>query len=226
MWGRTSRCGAARTSTGAPRETLALPSSAIDHRRGRAGLQLLDTSRRWARVAVPRPEGRMAPDLRFSFRPARPYLPCAPRKCPKVENSTAVCPPTRLLGVSGVQKSALPEESLITAFGAPCRRFFADPALRYGATMGWHSPGRALAHSGATALAMLRARRSSCLPRLQVLGRTARKQCLRAPRRVGGMGLAGTATRRPRPTTTKTHRPMRSIRRSRWCPSVRDGLRR
>lgn len=115
MWGRTSRCGAARTSTGAPRETLTLPSGAIDHRRGRAGLQLLGTSRRRARVAVPQPGGRMPLDLRFSFRPARPYLPCAPRSAQKLKtrrqyasDSSTRCLPRPVVGASRGNRRLLP----------------------------------------------------------------------------------------------------------------------
>lgn len=79
-------------------------------------MQLLGTSRRWARVAAPQPGGRRPSELHFFLRPVRPYLPCARGSAPKVENSTAVRPrlvcgrsPTRLPGVSGARQTALPE---------------------------------------------------------------------------------------------------------------------
>lgn len=71
-------------------------------------MQLLGTSRLWARVAAPQPGGRSPSELHFFLRPVRPYLPCA-GKCPKVENSTAGRSPTRLPGVSGARQTALPE---------------------------------------------------------------------------------------------------------------------
>lgn len=40
-------------------------------------MQLLGTSRRWVRVAAPRPGGRRPSELHFFLRPVRPYLPCA-----------------------------------------------------------------------------------------------------------------------------------------------------
>lgn len=79
-------------------------------------MQLLGTSRRWARVAAPRPGGRRPSELHFFLRPVRPYLPCARGSAQKLKTRRQYAPdssagrsPTRLPGVSGARQTALPE---------------------------------------------------------------------------------------------------------------------
>lgn len=79
-------------------------------------MQLLGTSRRWARVAAPRPGGRRPSELHFFLRPARPYLPCTRGSAQKLKTRRQYAPdssagrsPTRLPGVSGARQTALPE---------------------------------------------------------------------------------------------------------------------
>lgn len=81
-------------------------------------------------------------DLRFSFRPTRPYLPCAPQSAQKLKTRRQYAP-TCLLGVSGVQQSALFEGIADFCFWRAAEAFLRRPRSAiwgdYGVVFPWES---------------------------------------------------------------------------------------
>ena len=117
-------------------------------------MQLLGTSRRWARVAAPQPGKRRPSELHFSLRPVRPYLPCARGSAQKLKTRRQYAP-TRLRDAPRLAcrtspapgKRHFPGESLTIALGAR-RRHLRKP----------HSPPLMFATCGLPGYALGRAR--------------------------------------------------------------------